>query len=169
MSIKELLLKFSILYAVPLIAIGFATSYFGIRTGNFFIGTALFTGCVFLACWSFGKKNRRFFTITETITATFRLAGIDFVLLLLVAWIPIALSPFPIIVSVLLFEAGLVVILHCLIMFFTAFLTKKQLLKKGLISDKELSEDEPNNLGEYLYDLQEKYSDRLSKKKKKRH
>ena len=168
MSVKELLLRFSIFYTPPLIAIGFAVGYFGIKTGDVIASTVFFMGCAYCVCWSFGKKNGRYFSIREAVVVVLGLLGIDFVLQLLIVAVPIALSPFTLIASVLVFQAALIVFLHCFILYFSAFLAKKQLLKKGLISDKMVSEDEPENLGEYIYELKEKYADPLFKKKKRR-
>ena len=169
MSIKDLLLKFSIMYAVPLIILSILVNLFGIKTGISFIIAVIFAGCAFWACLAFGEKNRRFFSLGEAVVAASSIAGIDFILLLLFALVPALSSPIKIVMSVFVFESALIVIIHCFIIYFAALFAKKQLLKKRVISDVKDPDEEPelDPLSKNIHDIGEKYANWLSKNKRR--
>ena len=167
MSIKDLLLRFTIIYAIPLIILRLIVSFFVIQTGSSFIIAVIFAGCVFWACLAFGEKNRRFFSMGEAVVTALCIAGIDFILLLLFAVVPALLSPYKAVMSVFVFESALIVVIHCFIIYFTALFAKKQLLKKRVISDVKDPDEEPDPLSKKIYDLGEKYANWLSKNKRR--
>lgn len=132
MTVKGVLLRFFVIYAVLLITAGVIMKYFSIKAA-FGVDFGILFGSVGWVCFAFGKKNSRCFTNSEKIAVIIGCVLID----LLVQAVPTlaALSKLSSdAINPAFFLIGLTILSHAFVIFWSVSSQKRWLLKKGIIS-----------------------------------
>jgi hypothetical protein len=133
MSIKGVLLRFFLLYAVLIIVAGLVMNHFGIKQ-NTGVNIGILAGCVFWVCSAFGKNNGRYFSGTEKTAVVLGLVAIDVSLQLLFGAAALSQSSAGFSAGALTFAVGFVGVLHAIAIYFFVGIAKKPLIKQGVIS-----------------------------------
>lgn len=133
MTTKAVLLRFFLAYTALIIVTGLVMNHFGIK-GNTGINFGILAGCIFWVCGSFGKKNGRYFSNKEKTVVVVGLIAIDLVLQLVFGAAALSQSPTGIHLGALVFAVGFIGILHTIAIYVFVGMTKKMLVKQGVLS-----------------------------------
>lgn len=132
MTLKGLFLRFFLAYFVLLSGAGYAMSHFDFKLSG--LNVAILAGCIIWLCGSFAKKNKRYFTTKEKTMVVIGILGID-LLYQITFGVSALLNKQPNIeVSTLAISASLVGLLHLAVIYVFIGVTKKTLIKQGVIS-----------------------------------
>lgn len=112
MSISGVLSRFFAVYVVLMICAAVAFPLFGI-TSNAGVNVGILIGAVMWPCIAFGKKNKRYFTVSEKSKVVWGMIGINLLLQLLVSGAALATEG-KLSVSALAFALVFVGVLHSL-------------------------------------------------------
>jgi hypothetical protein len=133
MTIKGVLWRFGLLYAAAMLAAGYILGLIGIRGGTG-INIVVLTCCVLWVCSEFGKENKRYFSGPEKAVICIGLLVIDLGIQLVVMLTSMPQSTTSTDSSALLFIVSVVGTLHAIAIYFFVSMTKKQLIKQGVIN-----------------------------------
>ena len=133
MSIQDVLLRFFLYYNVLIIVAGMVMNYFNIG-GSDAVNIGILAGCITWLCSVFGKKNGRYFTGNEKTAVVLGFVAIDLFSQFFFGAMALIQSQVKVTAGALLFAVGFVGLLHAVFIYFFVSLTKKTLIKQGIIS-----------------------------------
>jgi hypothetical protein len=127
MSIKEVLLRFLLLYTVLIVAAGSLIHHFGI-TQILGVNIGILAGCVSWVCYEFVKRNGRYFSKREKKTVVLGLAAINITLQFLFTASALSQSPTGISAMALIFPVAFISCLQTIVIYFLVCSAKKLLI-----------------------------------------
>ena len=133
MTVKGVLVRFFLLYIVLMFVAGIAMDYFSIESTSA-VGIAILLSCILWVCGEFGKKNGRYFTGIEKSAVVIGIIVIDISLQYLVGVAVLSDASVEIRTDAFNFAIGIVGALHAVAIYFAVSITKKSLIKQGIIS-----------------------------------
>lgn len=133
MSIQDVLLRFFLYYNLLIIIAGMVMNYFNIGGGDA-VNIGILAGCITWLCGAFGKKNGRYFTRNEKTAIVLGFVAIDLFSQIFFGAMALSQSHVKVTVGALLFAVGFIGILHAVFIYVFVSLTKKTLIKQGMIS-----------------------------------
>ena len=134
MSIKETLVRFTLIYIISLVSAGIALAYFEIDRMSG-LNTGILLGAVYWACYSFTKKNERFFTDNEKRKVIIGCIIIDLAVQLIFITAGTASGEISMSFRSFLFGIIFSAVLHGVVIWFWVGYTKKLCIKHGLIEE----------------------------------
>lgn len=132
MTIGGLLGRFFLFYAVLIIAIGAALTYFGVNGGGS-VNLGILVFLVFWLCEKYGKANSRYFTGKEKAAVVAGMIIIDFILQFIFASLAMVSGEIDIDAETLVILTLITAILHSLTIYLFVSLVKKRLITQGII------------------------------------
>ncbi len=128
MKLSGIFWRFSLMYWSLILVAILVTTYFGIDNSGVNVGILIIATA--LSCTSFVKKNKRYFTNKEKKQVVFGFLFIDIFpqIIFLIFILQVDMS------GGTIFALTIVGILHLLVIYLGIFVSKKSLLKQGIIS-----------------------------------
>ena len=133
MSILGVLGRFTLIYIVLIIVVGFTLNYMGIGS-NSGVNVGILVGAIFWVCSSFAKKNGRYFDKGEKTKVVAGFIVINIAIQAIFGAAALVGSGQEASGSALLFSIGFVGVLHAVAIYFFVGIVKKSLLKQGVIN-----------------------------------
>ena len=130
MSVSALLVRFTLIYVAMLIVIAVALHLFGIEV-NSGVNIGALIGAVMWACFSFARKNDRYFSNEEKTRVVLGMLAIDVILQLVLSVFVLSAGAAELTMGPILFATAFVGLIHAAVIYFFVGFAGKQYAKQA--------------------------------------